>query len=256
MKAVILAGGLGTRLSEETSVKPKPMVEIGGMPIIWHIMKNLSKYGVNDFVICCGYKGYVIKEFFSNYLLHSSDVTLDLSDGSIDIHNNKAENWKVTLIDTGATTQTGGRLKAVKSYLEDEEYFLFTYGDGLSDVNVDALVDTHKKHNKLATVTAARPNGRYGALQIEDGTVNRFKEKPEGEESWINGGFFILDPKVIELIEGPEVPWESTPLETLSRDGQLAAYQHAGFWHAMDTLRDKNALEKMWQDNVAPWKNW
>lgn len=256
MKAVILAGGLGTRLSEETHLKPKPMVEIGGRPILWHIMKSYSHHGVTDFIICCGYKSYVIKEFFMNYLMHISDVTFDIAANTAEIHRHHAEPWKVTLIETGAATQTGGRLRRVKQYLEGEDAFCFTYGDGVSDVDIGELVDFHKQHGKLATLTAVEPAGRYGALKLSDNSVEEFTEKPAEGAGWINGGFFVLSPQVIDYIEGDSTAWEAAPLERLATEGNLEAYRHRGFWHAMDTLRDKNLLESLWENGRAPWKVW
>ena len=257
MKAVILAGGLGTRLSEETENKPKPMVEVGGKPILWHIMKIYSEHGVNDFIVCCGYKGYVIKEYFANYFLHMSDVTFDMSKNTMKVHQNNAESWRVTLVDTGEASMTGGRLKRVKDYIKDEEMFCFTYGDGVGDVDITSLIEFHKQHGKHATLTATRPPGRYGALKISDDImVERFKEKPEGDGSWINGGFFVLSPKVVDLIEHDGISWEQEPLTQLALDGQLCAYKHSGFWQPMDTLRDKNYLEKLWVSGDAPWKIW
>lgn len=255
MKAVILAGGLGTRISEETSVKPKPMIEIGGKPVLWHIMKLYSHHGITDFVICLGYKGYVIKEYFANYFLHMSDVTFDMTSNRMEIHQNSAEPWKVTLVDTGEKTMTGGRLKRVAKYLGDEA-FCFTYGDGVADVDVGKLAQFHRRHGKLATVTAVQPPGRYGALEMEGDAVRGFMEKPQGDGGWINGGFFVLSPKVIGYIEGDATSWESDPLEALARDRQLAAYSHRGFWQPMDTLRDRNHLEELWQTGRAPWKVW
>jgi glucose-1-phosphate cytidylyltransferase len=255
MKAVILAGGLGTRISEETSVKPKPMVEIGGRPVLWHIMKLFSHHGITDFVICLGYKGYVIKEYFANYFLHMSDVTFDMARNAMEIHQNNAEPWKVTLVDTGDKTMTGGRLKRVAPYLGDEA-FCFTYGDGVADVDVGRLVQFHQGHGKLATVTAVQPPGRYGALETDGDRVLRFIEKPQGDGGWINGGFFVLSPKVIDYVEGDASSWESDPLEALAADRQLAAFQHRGFWQPMDTLRDRNHLEELWQSGRAPWKVW
>ena len=246
---------MGSRLSEETHLKPKPMVEIGGKPILWHIMKFYSSYGINDFVICLGYKGYVIKEYFSNYALHMSDVTLNLSNNQIKIHQNMSENWNVTLVDTGENTMTGGRLKRVKSYLGSEPFCL-TYGDGLADVDVAKLIDFHKSHNKLATVTAVQPPARFGRLELSDNTVTRFREKQEGEHNWVNGGFFVLSPQVINTIDGDDSIWEKEPLEKLARDSQLAAFKHEGFWRPMDTLRDKIYLEDLWVNNRAPWKKW
>ncbi len=257
MKAVILAGGLGTRLSEETHLKPKPMVEIGGRPILWHIMKLYSAHGINDFVICCGYKGYVIKEYFANYFLHMSDVTFNMKGNTMNVHNNNAEPWTVTLVDTGETTMTGGRLRRVKEYIKDEESFCFTYGDGVGDIDITDLINFHKKNGKLATLTATRPPGRYGALKIGlSNRIEQFQEKPEGDGSWINGGFFVLDPKVIELIDGDSVSWESEPLIQLVSKGELMAFKHDGFWQPMDTLREKNQLEDLWNSGKAPWKKW
>ncbi|TCS35113.1 glucose-1-phosphate cytidylyltransferase [Paucimonas lemoignei] len=257
MKAVILAGGLGTRLSEETTIKPKPMVEIGGKPILWHIMKIYSQYGINDFVICCGYKGYVIKEYFANYFLHMSDVTFDMSKNRMEVHQRYAEPWRVTLVDTGDDTLTGGRLKRVAEYLNDDEPFCFTYGDGVSDVNITKLIEFHQAHGLLATLTATYPPGRFGALDIHrDHKVTSFKEKPKGDGGMINGGFFVLSPKVINLIEGDQTIWERGPLEHLAEIGQLAAFQHHGFWQPMDTLRDKAYLEEHWASGNAPWKVW
>lgn len=257
MKAVILAGGLGTRLSEETDLKPKPMVEIGHRPILWHIMKIYSAHGINDFIICCGYKGYVIKEYFANYFLHMSDVTFDMRNNSMDVHQNNAEPWRVTLVDTGDATLTGGRLKRVKEYLVDEEYFYFTYGDGVSDINITELTKFHLSHGKQATLTATRPPGRYGALEIgHNNQVNSFLEKPEGDGSWINGGFFILSPDVIDRIDSDSTSWEGEPLIGLAKDHQLVAYQHQGFWQPMDTLREKNLLNDLWDNHKAPWKIW
>ena len=256
MKLVILAGGLGTRISEETHIKPKPMIEIGGKPILWHIMKMYSAHGVNDFVICCGYKGYTIKEYFSNYFLHMSDVTFDMAHNHMQVHERYAEPWKVTLVDTGDNTQTGGRLKRVASYVKDEEAFCFTYGYGLSDVDITREIAFHRQHGKLATVTAVQPAGRYGALQMSENRVEGFMEKPRGDGGLINGGFFVLSPKCINLIDGDESPWEQKPLTTLAREGQLMAFEHQGFWQAMDTLREKNLLEELWSNGVAPWKVW
>lgn len=256
MKAVILAGGLGTRISEETSVKPKPMIEIGGKPILWHIMKNYSKYGINDFIICCGYKGYVIKEYFANYFLHMSDVTFDMETNEMQVHHKRAESWKVTLIDTGDNTMTGGRLKRVGDYLKDEECFCFTYGDGVGDVDIPKSIEFHKSHGKSATLTATYPPGRFGALDIEDSVIKNFTEKPKGDGGMINGGFFVLSPKVIDLITDDSTVWEQEPLMTLANNGELMAFEHKGFWQPMDTLRDKNYLEELWSSNKAPWKNW
>jgi len=256
MKAVILAGGLGTRLSEETSLKPKPMVEVGGKPILWHIMKMYSAHGVNDFIICCGYKGYVIKEYFANYFLHMSDVTFDLQDNTMKVHHKRAEPWKVTLVDTGDNSMTGGRLKRVAKYLKDEDVFCFTYGDGVGDMNIAETIDFHKKNGKLATLTATYPPGRFGALDITDGKVLNFKEKPKGDGAMINGGFFVLSPKVLDYIEDDSTTWEQYPLKQLAEDGELMAYQHHGFWQPMDTLRDMNHLEELWSARKAPWKVW
>jgi glucose-1-phosphate cytidylyltransferase len=257
MKAVILAGGLGTRISEETSSRPKPMVEIGGKPILWHIMKIYSAYGVNDFIICCGYKGYVIKEYFANYFLHMSDVTFDMANNEMQVHHQYAEPWKVTLVDTGDQTMTGGRLARVKQYIKDEEAFCFTYGDGLSDVNISKLIEFHRAHGKNATLTAALPPGRFGALDIQsDHRVSSFNEKPKGDGGVINGGFFVLSPKVLALIENDSTTWEKNPLEELAVAGELLAFQHEGFWQPMDTLRDKNYLEELWASGRAPWKVW
>ncbi len=256
MKAVILAGGLGTRISEETHLKPKPMIEIGGKPILWHIMKIYSAHGINDFIICCGYKGYIIKEYFANYFLHMSDVTFDMSNNNMQVHQKNAEPWKVTLVDTGEQTLTGGRLKRVTEYLKDEESFCFTYGDGLSDVNITELISFHKKHGKLATVTGVQPPGRYGALELNNNSVKGFTEKPKGDGGWINGGFFVLSPRCIDYIEGDRSSWETDPLIRLAQEGQLNAYEHDGFWQPMDTLREKTLLESLWEKNEAPWKVW
>jgi|TARA_B110000858_G_scaffold198042_1_gene262228 glucose-1-phosphate cytidylyltransferase len=255
MKAVILAGGLGTRISEESALKPKPMIEIGGMPIIWHIMKIYSHHGINDFIICLGYKGYLIKEYFSNYFLHTSDVTIDMKDNSIEIHHKLTEPWKVSLIDTGLNTMTGGRLKNVSKYLDDES-FCFTYGDGLADINITKLIDHHKKHKLEATVTGVKPPGRYGALEQSDGIATNFIEKPAGDGAWINGGFFVLEPSVIDYLDGNETIWEKEPLENLVKKKQLSVFTHGGFWQPMDTLREKKYLENLWVNNKAPWKNW
>ncbi|MFJ4145758.1 glucose-1-phosphate cytidylyltransferase [Pseudomonas sp. NPDC089734] len=256
MKAVILAGGLGSRLSEETSTRPKPMVEVGGRPILWHIMKIYSHYGVNDFVICLGYKGYVIKEYFANYFLHMSDVTFDMANNKMEVHQNNAEPWRVTLVDTGADSQTGGRLRRVREYLEPGEDFCFTYGDGVADVDIGKLIAFHKAHGKKATVTATQPPGRFGALNINNHHVESFREKPHGDDSWINGGYFVLKPEVIDLIEADDTIWEREPLEALARDRELLAYEHGGFWQPMDTLREKQQLEDLWERKVAPWKTW
>lgn len=256
MKAVILAGGLGTRISEETHLKPKPMVEIGGRPILWHIMKIYAHHGINDFVICCGYKGYVIKEYFANYFLHMSDVTFDMANNSMEVHQRKAEPWRVTLVDTGDETMTGGRLKRVAAYLKDEEAFCFTYGDGVSDVNVGELINFHKTRGLKATLTAVLPPGRFGALDFDGASIRSFKEKPKGDGAMINGGFFVLSPAVIDLIQDDSTIWEREPLETLAAEGQLAAFQHTSFWQPMDTLRDKTNLEELWASGQAPWKVW
>jgi glucose-1-phosphate cytidylyltransferase len=256
MKAVILAGGLGTRISEESSLRPKPMIEIGGKPIIWHVMKIYSAHGINEFIICCGYKGYVIKEYFANYFLHMSDVTFDMAHNALQVHERFAEPWKVTLIDTGELTMTGGRLKRVKSFLKDEEEFCFTYGDGVSDVDITKLIAFHRAQKVDATLTAAMPPGRFGALDLADGKVCSFREKPKGDGALINGGFFVLSPKVFALLKDDDTVWEQEPLETLARTGNLAAYQHFGFWQPMDTLRDRNFLEQMWSEGRAPWKTW
>lgn len=257
MKAVILAGGLGTRLSEETSVRPKPMVEIAGKPILWHIMKTYSAHGINEFIICCGYKGYVIKEYFANYFLHMSDVTFDMRFNQMNIHSGYAEPWKVTLVDTGENTMTGGRLKRVRDHLGSET-FCFTYGDGVSNVNVKELVEFHKQQGTLATLTATRPAGRFGALSLgeEDSKVNHFREKQDGEGAWINGGYFVLEPEVVDYIADDSTVWEKEPLEKLAESNQLSAYKHPGFWQPMDTLRDKNYLEGLWKSGTAPWKVW
>jgi glucose-1-phosphate cytidylyltransferase len=256
MKAVILAGGLGTRISEETHLKPKPMIEIGGKPILWHIMKMYSAHGINDFIICCGYKGYVIKEYFANYFLHMSDVTFDMSINKMEVHEQKAEPWRVTLVDTGEDTLTGGRLKRVKPYLEKEESFCFTYGDGVSDVNITGLIDFHQTHGCLATVTAVQPPGRYGALSLKGNKVEGFIEKPRGDGGLINGGFFVLSPKCLDLIKSDQTSWEDGPLSYLAAQNQLMAFQHYGFWQPMDTLREKNSLEELWSNGSAPWKIW
>jgi glucose-1-phosphate cytidylyltransferase len=256
MKVVILAGGLGTRISEETHLRPKPMVEIGGRPILWHIMKIYSSHGVNDFIICCGYKGYVIKEYFANYFLHMSDVTFDMKNNRMEVHTKKAEPWRVTLVDTGDDTLTGGRLKRVSNYVCEDDAFCFTYGDGVADVDVSQQIAFHKQHGKLATVTAVQPPGRYGALLLEGSSVQGFQEKPPGDGAWINGGFFVLNPKVIDLIDGDQSSWEGRPLETIASNGQLESFEHRGFWQPMDTLRDKNQLEDMWSKGQAPWKTW
>lgn len=256
MKAIILAGGLGTRLSEETVLKPKPMVEIGGKPILWHIMKTYSHYGINEFIICCGYKGYVIKEYFANYFLHQSDITFDMATNTMEVHEKRAEPWKITLVDTGEDTMTGGRLKRVEAYVKDEEAFCFTYGDGVGSVDINALIDFHLKHGKEATLTATYIPGRFGALDLSEDRVNSFKEKPKGDGAMINGGYFVLSPKVLQRIEGDPTVWEQEPLNKLAEDGQLMAYRHEGFWLPMDTIRDKNDLQQMWDSGNAPWKVW
>jgi glucose-1-phosphate cytidylyltransferase len=256
LKAVILAGGVGSRISEETLSRPKPMVEIGGRPILWHIMKGFSAHGVNDFVICLGYRGYMIKEFFANYYLHSSDVTFDIAANSMDVHQESAEPWRVTLVDTGDDTMTGGRLKRVLGYLDDDDEFFFTYGDGVSDLDLGALAEFHRAHDALATVTAVQPPGRFGALDIQDDRIDSFHEKPHGDGAWVNGGFFVLSPRVGEYIEGDGTVWEQAPLERLARDGELRAFKHEGFWYAMDTLRDRNHLEDLWRSGGAPWRTW
>ncbi len=257
MKAVILAGGLGTRLSEETTIKPKPMVEIGGMPILWHIMKIYSHHGINEFVVCCGYKGHVIKEFFANYVVRTASVTFDMANNSMEVHDNVTEPWKVTLVDTGANTLTGGRLKKVKKYIGDET-FCFTYGDGVSDVDITQLVAFHKSQGRNATLTAVQPPGRFGAIVLgqNDTQIRSFHEKPSGDGAWINGGYFVLEPSVIDLIEGDQTTWEQEPLIQLARDGELSAYKHSGFWQPMDTLRDKQYLEGLVENQKAPWIRW
>ena len=257
MKAVILAGGYGTRLTEETAIKPKPMVELGGRPILWHIMKIYSAFEINDFVICCGYKGSMIKEYFANYDLHMSDVTFDMRDHRMEVHNNSAEPWRVTLVDTGEATMTGGRLKRVRDYIGDETFCL-TYGDGVSDINIDKLIALHTEHEVLATLTAVQPPGRFGAFSLPEGEtkISSFREKPRSDGAWINGGFFVLEPRALDYVQDDSTVWEQGPLQSLARDGMLAAYRHYGFWHPMDTLQDKNALEKMWASGNAPWKVW
>lgn len=255
MKAVILAGGLGTRLAEETSIRPKPMVEVGGRPILWHILKHYSRHGINEFVVCLGYRGYVIKEYFANYFMHMSDITFDLAKNEMEICQRHCEPWRVTLIDTGEETQTGGRLRRVAKYVGDET-FCFTYGDGVSDVDLTALVAFHRRQGRLATLTSVQPQGRFGALDIEGGRITRFEEKPQGDGTWVNGGFFVLEPQVLSYIEGDATPWEREPLEALAREGQLSAWTHRGFWQPMDTLRDKMKLEDLWQRGKAPWKTW
>jgi len=254
MKTVILAGGLGTRISEESHLRPKPMIEIGGRPILWHIMKLFSAYGFDEFIICLGYKGYVVKEYFANYVLHNADLTIDLANGGIEHHATKHEPWRVTLVDTGAETMTGGRIKRIARYLNPDEPFFCTYGDGVADLDLAALAKFHKAHGKEATVTAVAPPGRYGALEIEGGQVQRFIEKPPGDNGLINGGFFVLQPKVLQRIAGDETPFEQGPLESLAADGELMAFRHDGFWAAMDTLRDKNHLEGLWASGEAPWR--
>lgn len=256
MKAVILAGGLGSRLGEETSVRPKPMVEIGGKPILWHIMKIYSSFGVNDFTVCLGYKGYLIKEYFANYFLHTADVTMDLRSNTTEIHQNWSEPWRITLVETGPTTMTGGRLKAIRPYLDEDESFCFTYGDGVADIDIGALIAFHESHGKRATITAVAPPGRFGALEFDGDLVTSFREKPAGDGGRINGGFFIAKPSVLDLIDGPETIWENEPLQKLAQDGELAAYNHEGFWQPMDTLRDKVVLEQLWESGQAPWKMW
>ena len=256
MKAVILAGGLGTRISEETHLKPKPMIEIGGKPILWHIMKMYSAHGVNEFIICCGYMGYVIKEYFSNYFLHMSDVTFDMANNQMQVHQQKAESWKVTLVDTGDDSMTGGRLKRVAGYVQKDEAFCFTYGDGVSDVDISAAIKFHEEHGKLATVTAVQPPGRYGALQLDGRKITGFMEKPRGDGGLINGGFFVLSPKCIDFIEDDNTSWEGQPLTRLAEMGEMMAYEHQGFWQPMDTLRDKNHLEELWSSGKADWKIW
>ena len=256
MKAVILAGGYGTRISEETEARPKPMIEIGGKPILWHIMKNYSTFGIHEFVICCGYRGYLIKEYFANYFLHMSDVTFDMVDNRMEVHKRKAEPWRVTLMDTGEGTLTGGRLKRVREHLIDEEAFCFTYGDGVANIDIGALIAFHGDHGKLATVTAVRPPGRFGALMLEDSNVREFVEKPLGDGGWINGGFFVLSPKVLDYIDGDSTSWEGGPLTKLAEEGQIQAYRHRGFWQPMDTLRDKHKLEQLWDAGTPPWRLW
>ena len=256
IKAVILAGGLGTRISEETHLKPKPMIEIGGKPILWHIMKMYSANGVTEFVICCGYKGYVIKEYFANYFLHTSDVTFDIAHNRMEVHRKTAEPWKVTLVDTGELTLTGGRLKRVAGYVQNDDAFCFTYGDGVSDMDLRASIDFHRSHGKWATITAVLPPGRYGALRRSGDSVTGFLEKPRGDGGWINGGFFVLSPRCLDLIQDDNTSWEAGPLNRLASLGQLAAFEHGGFWQAMDTLREKNVLEDLWASGKAPWKKW
>jgi glucose-1-phosphate cytidylyltransferase len=256
MKAVLLAGGLGTRISEESHNKPKPMIEIGTKPILWHIMKMYSQHGVNDFIICCGYKGYLIKEYFANYALHQSDVTFNLKSNELVVHSDRSESWTVTLVDTGENSMTGGRLLAVKEYLKDEDIFCLSYGDGVSDIDIKKTIEFHKNHKKKATISAVYPPGRFGALEINNGVVSSFIEKPEGDGGMINGGFFVLSPKVLDLIDGPNTIWEQEPLKELAMQKNLMAYEHYGFWQPMDTLRDKELLEKLWKEDNAPWKIW
>lgn len=256
MKAVILAGGLGTRLSEETSARPKPMVEIGGKPILWHIMKMYSAHGINDFIICCGYKGYVIKEYFANYFLHMSDITFNMCDNTMEVHDKRAEPWNVTLVDTGDDSMTGGRLHRVAEYVRNEEAFCFTYGDGVGDINIRETLVFHKRHGKAATLTATYPPGRFGALDIQQGRVLNFKEKPKGDGAMVNGGFFVLSPRALEYLVDDSTVWEQEPLMNLAADDQLMAYEHHGFWQPMDTLRDKHLLEELWRNGKAPWKTW
>jgi glucose-1-phosphate cytidylyltransferase len=256
MKAVILAGGLGTRLSEETATRPKPMVDVGGKPILWHILKMYAQHGVNDFVICCGYKGYVIKEYFANYFLHMSDVTFDMRSNRMEVHHKRAEPWNVTLVDTGDDSMTGGRLRRVAKYVQDEEAFCFTYGDGVGDIDISATIDFHRSHGKAATLTATYPPGRFGALEIKNRQVMSFKEKPKGDGALINGGFFVLSPKVLDYLNDDSDIWEQQPLAQLAAEGELMAYQHEGFWQPMDTLRDKQLLEELWTSGKAPWKTW
>lgn len=256
MKAVILAGGLGTRICEETFIKPKPMVEIGGKPILWHILKIYSSHGINDFIICCGYKGYLIKEYFANYYLHMSDITFDMQNNNMNVHENKAEPWKVTLVDTGEGSNTGERLRRVADYIKDEESFCFTYGDGVGNINITESIQFHKQQKRLATVTAVYPQAKFGALDISGAQVTSFQEKPKGDNGMINGGFFVLSPKVIDYIDDDQTGWEQQPLEKLTSEGQLSVYKHEDFWQPMDTLRDKNHLEMLWNSNVAPWKVW
>lgn len=256
MKAVILAGGLGTRISEETDLKPKPMVEVGGRPILWHIMKIYSAHGINDFIICCGYRGYIIKEYFANYFLHQSDVTFNMKNNTMQVHQKRVEPWKITLVDTGENTMTGGRLLQVADYIKNEKYFLFTYGDGVSDIDITASVKFHRQHGKMVTLTATYSPGRFGALEIKENIVESFQEKPRGDGALINGGFFVLSPKVLDYIEDNNTVWEQEPLKILAENGELMAFQHPGFWQPLDTLRDKNYLEELWAKGKAPWKIW
>jgi glucose-1-phosphate cytidylyltransferase len=255
MKTVILAGGLGTRISEESHLRPKPMIEIGGKPILWHIMKIYSAHGINEFIICCGYKGYMIKEYFANYFLHMSDVTFEMSNNGMEVHNHNCEPWRVTLVDTGEQTMTGGRIRRIRPYLNDED-FCCTYGDGVSDLDISKLIEFHKGHGSLATLTAVQPPGRFGSLNLKQNKIFSFKEKPHGDGGWINGGFFVLSPKVLDYIEGDDTIWEREPLERLAEEGNLSAYLHEGFWQPMDTLRDKVQLEELWDKGSAPWKAW
>jgi glucose-1-phosphate cytidylyltransferase len=254
VKAVILAGGQGTRISEETHLKPKPMIEIGGKPILWHILKTYSAYNINEFIICLGYKGYQIKEYFANYYLHESDLTIDIQKNSLEIHETKSNPWKITLVDTGDNSMTGGRIKRISKYLDDT--FCLTYGDGLADVNISQIISSHKKNNTLATLTAVQPQGKFGAVTIQDGKVKTFEEKPKGDSGWVNGGFFVLEPEVVDYIQGDDTMFEREPLQQLTKENQLSAYHHTGFWHPMDTLRDKNELEELWSKGNAPWKVW
>jgi len=256
VKAIILAGGLGTRISEETDLKPKPMIEIGGKPILWHIMKQYSAHGINDFVICCGYKGYVIKEYFANYFLHMSDITFNMRENSMQVHNKRAEPWNVTLVDTGERSMTGGRLRRVADYVQHDDLFCFTYGDGVGDVDITQSIAFHRAHGKLATVTATHPTGRFGVLDIDNHVVSQFQEKPKGEGGLINGGFFVLSPEVLNYLDGDDCVWEQQPLSRLATEGQLMAFEHDGFWQPMDTLRDKIHLESLWNEGRAPWKVW
>ncbi|MDX8378081.1 MAG: glucose-1-phosphate cytidylyltransferase [Mariprofundales bacterium] len=256
MKAVILAGGFGTRISEESHLRPKPMIEIGGKPILWHIMKIYSAHGVNEFIICLGYKGYLIKEYFANYFLHMSDVTFDMRNNNMQVHQNTAEPWQITLIDTGADSMTGGRLRRAQAYLEPDEDFCFTYGDGVSDVNITEAIAFHKQERVFATLTAVQPPGRFGAIDMKEQRITSFEEKPQGDGSWINGGFFVLSPKIFTYIKDDQTIWEKVPMQQLAKDGQLAAFRHQGFWQPMDSLRDKNYLEKLWEQGEAPWKIW
>jgi glucose-1-phosphate cytidylyltransferase len=256
VKAVILAGGLGSRLSEETTIRPKPMVEIGGKPILWHIMKIYASHGIEDFVICLGYKGYMIKEYFANYYLHNCDVSFDLASGQIEIHRSSAEPWRVTLVDTGEETMTGGRLKRALPFVQEEERFCFTYGDGVTDLDISALIAFHREHERIATVTAVQPPGRFGAMQIDGPLVNAFEEKPRGDGGWMNGGFFVLSPEVVRYLRGDDTVWEQEPLRALARERELACFRHDGFWHPMDTLRDRNELQRLWHTGEAPWRCW